>query len=166
MLPKPLIGYIKSYIVLPSTIYGLTTGKLAYMGVQNRHSVQIPFLNNASLARGRAGIVGEGKNIWSNVNGTLFLVSFQSDINSSSLRGCRTVEDGAQDPTIIPKLASSVRHVIRRPRRFNCCILCLRETTSSRSLEQCLRATYIITSLHSSHGSSQCFTKYNSLSLT
>ena len=68
MLPKPLISYIKSYIVLPSTIYGLTTGKLADMRVQNPHSVQIPFLINASLARGRAGIVGEGKNVWPNVN--------------------------------------------------------------------------------------------------
>jgi hypothetical protein len=62
------IGYIKSYIVLPSTIYGLATGKLVDMGVQNRHSVQIPFLINASLARGQAGIVGEGKNVWPNVN--------------------------------------------------------------------------------------------------
>lgn len=68
ILPKPLLGYVKSYIVLPSTIYGLATGKLVDMGIQNRHSVQIPFLINASLARGQAGIVGEGKNVWPNVN--------------------------------------------------------------------------------------------------
>jgi len=61
-------GYVKSYIILPSTIYGLATGKLVDIGVQNRHSVQIPFLINASLARGQAGMVGEGKNVWPNVN--------------------------------------------------------------------------------------------------
>jgi hypothetical protein len=65
---RPFTGYVKSYIILPSTIYGLATGKLVDIGVQNRHSVQIPFLINASLARGQAGIVGTGKNVWPNVN--------------------------------------------------------------------------------------------------
>ena len=53
---------------MPSTIYGLATGKLVDIGVQNRHSVQMPNLIRASLARGQAGIVGEGKNVWPNVN--------------------------------------------------------------------------------------------------
>ncbi|KAJ7174952.1 NAD-binding protein, partial [Mycena crocata] len=60
-------GYIKSYIVLPSTIYGLATGKLVDLGLQNPHSIQIPALISASLDRGRAGMVGEGKNLWPNV---------------------------------------------------------------------------------------------------
>ncbi|KAJ7064773.1 NAD(P)-binding protein [Mycena amicta] len=60
-------GYIKSYIILPSTIYGLATGRLVDVGVQNPHSIQIPALISAALDRGRAGMVGEGKNLWPNV---------------------------------------------------------------------------------------------------
>ncbi|KIM91255.1 hypothetical protein PILCRDRAFT_811776 [Piloderma croceum F 1598] len=84
-------GYVKSYIVLPSTIYGLATGKLVDMGVQNRHSVQIPFLINASLARGQAGIVGEGKNVWPNVHidetADLYITIYNSVLNSSTGHG-------------------------------------------------------------------------------
>ncbi|KAJ6624186.1 NAD-binding protein [Mycena sp. CBHHK59/15] len=60
-------GYVKSYIILPSTIYGLATGTLVDMSVQNPHSQQVPSLINAALDRGQAGIVGEGKNLWPNV---------------------------------------------------------------------------------------------------
>ncbi|KAJ7512926.1 hypothetical protein B0H11DRAFT_2182239 [Mycena galericulata] len=60
-------GYIKSYIVLPSTIYGIATGPLVDKGIQNPHSQQIPDLITAALDRGRAGMVGEGKNLWPNV---------------------------------------------------------------------------------------------------
>ncbi|KAJ7020329.1 NAD(P)-binding protein [Mycena alexandri] len=60
-------GYVKSYIVLPSTIYGLAKGQLVDAGLQNPHSQQIPALISAALDRGRAGMVGEGKNLWPNV---------------------------------------------------------------------------------------------------
>ncbi|KAJ7122484.1 NAD(P)-binding protein [Mycena crocata] len=60
-------GYIRSYIILPSTVYGLATGPLVIRGIQNPHSKQIPYLISIALARGRAGIVGEGKNISPNV---------------------------------------------------------------------------------------------------
>ncbi|KAJ7824957.1 NAD-binding protein [Mycena olivaceomarginata] len=60
-------GYIKSYIILPSTIYGLATGLLVDAGLQNPHSIQVPSLISAALDRGRAGMVGEGKNLWPNV---------------------------------------------------------------------------------------------------
>ncbi|KAF4612137.1 hypothetical protein D9613_004521 [Agrocybe pediades] len=61
-------GYIKSYIVLPSTIWGISDGPLVKKGIQNPISMQVPQLIRASLARGRAGMVGEGKNIWPDVN--------------------------------------------------------------------------------------------------
>ncbi|KAJ7786956.1 NAD(P)-binding protein [Mycena olivaceomarginata] len=57
-------GYIKSYIILPSTIYGLAAGRLVDLGIQNQHSMQIPRLISAALDRGQAGMVGEGKNLW------------------------------------------------------------------------------------------------------
>ncbi|PPQ95716.1 hypothetical protein CVT26_008359 [Gymnopilus dilepis] len=61
-------GYVKAHIILPSTIWGLGTGVLVDQGIQNRLSIQVPQLIRASLARGRAGMVGDGKNIWPDVN--------------------------------------------------------------------------------------------------
>ena len=61
-------GYIDSYIILPSTIWGLASGPLVDAGIVNPQSIQIPALIRASLGRGRAGMVGEGKNLWPNVN--------------------------------------------------------------------------------------------------
>ncbi|KAK0439027.1 uncharacterized protein EV420DRAFT_1203380 [Desarmillaria tabescens] len=60
-------GYAKTYIILPSTVYGLSSGRLADAGIHNRQSIQVPSLISASLDRGRAGMVGEGKNLWPNV---------------------------------------------------------------------------------------------------
>ena len=63
-----IIGYVKTYIILPSTIYGLASNKLVDRGIQNPHSIQIPALIDASLSRGQGGMVGQGKNIWPNVH--------------------------------------------------------------------------------------------------
>ncbi|KAI9061683.1 NAD-P-binding protein [Trametes sanguinea] len=61
-------GYVKSYLVLPSTIYGLAKGPLVDAGIMNPQSQQIPALIMASMDRNRGGMVGEGKNIWPNVH--------------------------------------------------------------------------------------------------
>ncbi|KII89892.1 hypothetical protein PLICRDRAFT_40076 [Plicaturopsis crispa FD-325 SS-3] len=61
-------GYVKTYIILPSTIYGLATGPLVDIGFQNPHSIQIPSLIKASIARGQGGVVGKGANLWPNVH--------------------------------------------------------------------------------------------------
>ncbi|KAJ3514590.1 hypothetical protein NLJ89_g2291 [Agrocybe chaxingu] len=75
-------GYVKTYIVLPSTIYGIATGVLVDQGIQNPHSIQVPSLIQAALDRGRAGMVGQGKNIWPDVSiddiGDLFIALFNS----------------------------------------------------------------------------------------
>ncbi|KAJ6456961.1 NAD-binding protein [Mycena sanguinolenta] len=60
-------GYIKSYKVVPSTIYGLASNRLVNIGIQNPHLLQIPALISAALDRKQAAMVGEGKNIWNNV---------------------------------------------------------------------------------------------------
>ncbi|KAG6888925.1 hypothetical protein C0995_004938 [Termitomyces sp. Mi166 len=57
-------GYVKTYIVLPGTIYGLATGPLVDLGLQNPHSQQIPAMVKIALQRGEAGYVGLGKNVW------------------------------------------------------------------------------------------------------
>ncbi|KII89888.1 hypothetical protein PLICRDRAFT_40070 [Plicaturopsis crispa FD-325 SS-3] len=61
-------GYARSFIVLPSMIYGLATGPLVDIGFQNPHSVQIPGLIKASIQRGQGGVVGKGANFWHNVH--------------------------------------------------------------------------------------------------
>jgi len=79
-------GYVKTYIILPSTVYGIATGKIADLGVQHLHSIQLPVLVRASLARGQAAIVGEGKNIWPNVEigeiADLYIVLYDSIVSN------------------------------------------------------------------------------------
>ena len=58
---------MRTYIVMPSTIYGTPTGKLYDLGISNRHSIQIPVAIKKSLDRGQGGMIGEGKNIWPHV---------------------------------------------------------------------------------------------------
>ncbi|KAI9463253.1 hypothetical protein BJY52DRAFT_1254099 [Lactarius psammicola] len=60
-------GYVRTYIVLPSTIYGIATGKLFDLGISHAYSQQVPVAIKASLDRGQGGMIGEGKNIWPNV---------------------------------------------------------------------------------------------------
>jgi hypothetical protein len=60
-------GYIQSYIIMPSAVYGRATGRLVDLGIQNTQSMQIPMLVKAALDRGRAGVIGAGKNIWPHV---------------------------------------------------------------------------------------------------
>jgi len=61
-------GDVNSYIVLPSTIYGIAQNRLVDLGIQNPRSQQIPLLVRASLDRKQGGMVGEGKNVWPNVH--------------------------------------------------------------------------------------------------
>lgn len=61
-------GYAKTYIILPSTIYGIASHSLTEAGISNPHSIQIPSLIMAALARGQAGVVGKGLAIWPDVS--------------------------------------------------------------------------------------------------
>lgn len=49
-------------------IWGIASGVLVENKIQNPHSIQVPELIRASLARGQGGMVGAGKNMWPNVN--------------------------------------------------------------------------------------------------
>lgn len=61
-------GYVRAYIIAPSTVWGLAVGPLVDLGVQNAISMQIPVLMDASVDRGQGGMIGAGKNLWGNVN--------------------------------------------------------------------------------------------------
>ncbi|KAL5486104.1 hypothetical protein ACEPAI_7148 [Sanghuangporus weigelae] len=82
-------GYARTYIILPSTIYGIANNGLTEAGIQNPHSIQVPVLIRTSLARGQGGMVGLGKNKWPNVHiddvTDLYIVLFdkvRADVNS------------------------------------------------------------------------------------
>jgi hypothetical protein len=60
-------GYVRSFIVIPSTVWGRLTGPLVDDGISNPRSQQIPRLINISAARGKAAMVGKGVNLWPNV---------------------------------------------------------------------------------------------------
>ena len=65
-------GDIRSYIILPSTIYGEATGELGkgeWKGkLANRRSRQIPIACQLALQRGQPGTVKQGKNVWPEVH--------------------------------------------------------------------------------------------------
>lgn len=61
-------GYLKSYIILPSTIWGIAKNPLVDAGIVNPYSQQIPKLIRAALARGQAGQVGKGLARWPDVD--------------------------------------------------------------------------------------------------
>ncbi|KAI0920653.1 hypothetical protein AcV5_010335 [Taiwanofungus camphoratus] len=61
-------GYARTYVVVPSIVYGLASGPLVEAGISNPQSMLIPSLINASLDRKQGGVLGVGKAIWSNVS--------------------------------------------------------------------------------------------------
>ncbi|KAK0194327.1 hypothetical protein F5146DRAFT_1184365 [Armillaria mellea] len=74
-------GYVKTYIVLPPTIYGVPTGILHKLR-------QVRVLVEASIVRKQGGVVGEGKNHWPNVDVNemvdLYLIIFDLALSPSS----------------------------------------------------------------------------------
>ncbi|KAG2018246.1 hypothetical protein CC2G_007689 [Coprinopsis cinerea AmutBmut pab1-1] len=57
-------GYVRAYLIAPGTVFGVPTGRLADLGVQNKRSIQLSLLFKASIDRKRAGMLGLGKNVW------------------------------------------------------------------------------------------------------
>jgi nucleoside-diphosphate-sugar epimerase len=84
-------GYVRTYIVFPSTIYGIATGPIFDAEVANPHSIQVPELIKASIDRGRAGVIGEGNNVWPHVHindiAELFLVLFNTIVQEPERAG-------------------------------------------------------------------------------
>ncbi|THH10441.1 hypothetical protein EW145_g1343 [Phellinidium pouzarii] len=61
-------GFVKTYIVFPSTVYGIAKNGFTEAGLQNPISIQVPQIIRAGLDRGQGGMVGLGKNMWPNVH--------------------------------------------------------------------------------------------------
>jgi len=79
---------LKSYIILPSTIWGEGKGEVFSQNISNSFSQQMPNLIKNALDRGRAGFVGKGANIWPHVSindlaelyGLVFAGALRADI--------------------------------------------------------------------------------------
>ncbi|KAF8956984.1 hypothetical protein BDZ97DRAFT_1670608 [Flammula alnicola] len=61
-------GHIKSYIIAPGTIFGVPSGPLVDLGIQNKSSVQLPYFIKPALVRKQGGYIGKGLNKWSAVD--------------------------------------------------------------------------------------------------
>ncbi|CCM05824.1 uncharacterized protein FIBRA_08058 [Fibroporia radiculosa] len=61
-------GYARTYIILPSIIYGIASGPLIDAGISNPFSMGIPIAVRIAFARGQVGMIGTGKNSWPNVH--------------------------------------------------------------------------------------------------
>jgi len=61
-------GYVNTWIVFPSTIWGIADTPFVEKGIQRANSQQIPSRIELALKLGKAVYVGEGKNLWSHVH--------------------------------------------------------------------------------------------------
>ncbi|PBK84756.1 hypothetical protein ARMGADRAFT_943154, partial [Armillaria gallica] len=81
-------GYVKTYIVLPPTIYGVPTSIIHKYSLQRSLVNQVRFLIEASIARKQGGVLGEGKNRSPNVDVNemtdLYLIIFDLALSPSS----------------------------------------------------------------------------------
>ena len=61
-------GYVSTYIVLPSTIYGLSENMFAKAKLANPQSQQMPLAIRIAIDRGIPATIGKGANLWPNVH--------------------------------------------------------------------------------------------------
>ncbi|KAF5336915.1 hypothetical protein D9611_002863 [Ephemerocybe angulata] len=84
-------GYVRSYLITPGTIFGLAKGPLVDLGIQHKHSLQLPLFFRTFIKRGRAATIGPGSNVWPAVsysdNADLYLRLFDAARSPSSSIG-------------------------------------------------------------------------------
>ena len=61
-------GYARTWIVCPSTIWGLVDTVFVKDGLQKPESVQVPSMIELDVKLGKAVYVGEGLNVWPHVH--------------------------------------------------------------------------------------------------
>ena len=83
------LGYARTYIVFPSTVYGIAKNGFTEAGLQNPVSIQVPYLIRAGLDRGQGGVVGLGKNRWPNVH-----IDDQADLYIAVFNSARRDPEG------------------------------------------------------------------------
>ncbi|KIM42989.1 hypothetical protein M413DRAFT_443806 [Hebeloma cylindrosporum] len=75
-------GYVKAYLIAPGTIFGYPSGPAVDLGIQNKHSIQMPLFIKPSIARKQGGYFGKGLNHWPLVDvedtADLFIILFDA----------------------------------------------------------------------------------------
>ncbi|KAL1411877.1 hypothetical protein Q8F55_002859 [Vanrija albida] len=60
-------GYVYTYIIIPSTIYGISSTVFSDKGLANPQSQQVPHMTRIGIERGVPAQFGQGLNLWPNV---------------------------------------------------------------------------------------------------
>ncbi|KAJ7048770.1 hypothetical protein C8F01DRAFT_1188479 [Mycena amicta] len=80
-------GYINSYIVLPTIVFGIASTPLVDAGVQRPENTLFTHIVPPAVARGRGGFIGEGKNVWDSVEvhevADLFILIYSASVASN-----------------------------------------------------------------------------------
>ncbi|KAF7377101.1 NmrA domain-containing protein [Mycena sanguinolenta] len=98
-------GYVKAYIVMPTTVWGIPTGPLLDAGIQKWQNSILNFLVPPSVGRGQGGMVGGGRNVWNNVEvnelADLYIVLYEAIMASEETAhgrvGLYFAENGAHE---------------------------------------------------------------------
>ncbi|KAF8867663.1 hypothetical protein CPB84DRAFT_1698517, partial [Gymnopilus junonius] len=53
-----------AYLITPGTIFGYPSGPLVNLSIQNKHSIQLPYVIKASIDCKQAGYIGKGVHRW------------------------------------------------------------------------------------------------------
>ncbi len=61
-------GYARTYIIKPGYVYGTPSGPLYDAGIAKKTTIMLPWLADVFARRGRAGVLGGGKNVWASVH--------------------------------------------------------------------------------------------------
>ncbi|KZV76064.1 NAD(P)-binding protein [Peniophora sp. CONT] len=95
-------GYVKTFTIYPSTIWGEPKGPFFESGLAHVGSIQLPMAIKASLGRGQGGVVGEGLNVWNHVHivdvavffATLLAKAVDGSAPSGAVEGHYIIENG------------------------------------------------------------------------
>ncbi|KAF7326195.1 NmrA domain-containing protein [Mycena kentingensis (nom. inval.)] len=113
-------GYIRSYIVLPSTVFGIAKTPLVDAGIQNPHTTLLTHFVPPAIARGQGGFIGEGNNIWGNVEvhelADLFLLIFTS--HSTASHGRTGLYFASNDSHTLRAVADTIAQTIHASSKF------------------------------------------------
>jgi len=61
-------GYLKSYLLIIPVVCGEPKSRFVDAGIQHSRCTIVVLLGKPALERGEAGVIGEGKNVWSIVD--------------------------------------------------------------------------------------------------
>ncbi len=86
-----LIGWMKTYIVMPGMIYGAASSPLVDAGIQYSRSRGLPLSILPSISRGKPGVIGKGLALWATVHvedtADLFLLLWSAIVSHSDKVG-------------------------------------------------------------------------------